>query len=754
MSRVARRWLLRGRVQGVGFRPFVARLARRLRVRGWVLNRGGEVEVHGEAPTAWLDAMQVALVREAPPASRPRLVSVRDVAAEAVTGFGILPSAPAAQPHVHLPPDLFMCGDCARELLDPDDRRHRYPFINCTQCGPRYTVIRGLPYDRSNTTMAAFRLCPDCAREYANPEDRRFHAQPLACPACGPRLLYRGGDGPPREAQAALAAVLTDLARGLVVAVRGIGGYHLVCDAHSDAAVGRLRTGKHRPDKPLAVMFPWRGDDGLEAVRAHVILEEAEAGLLRSPERPIVLAAWRPDSGLSGALAPGLGELGVLLPYSPLHHLLLHDFDAPLVVTSGNPGGEPVVCDPAEAETRLEPMVDAFLHHNRPIHQPADDPLFRRLAGRMRALRLGRGTAPLELPLATPLPRAMVALGGQIKATLALGWRDRAVVSPHIGDVHSPRGLELLMGLARRYQELYGVSAEAVVCDAHPGFSSPRRAAVLGRPLIRVFHHHAHAAALAGEYPQHRNWLIFTWDGVGLGTDGTLWGGETLLGRPGAWQRVASLRRFRLPGGEAASRQPWRSACGMSWELAEPCAPQWDRGPLREAWRRGLNAPWTSAVGRLFDAAAFMVLGIRESSFEGQAPMLLEAAAGPPGEALPLPLSADAGGLPRLDWGPLVAVLRDPALPAPRRAALVHDTLGLAVASQARRFCENGAVDAVGLTGGVFQNRRLVDAVLTAAEGLPVPVRIPTRLPGNDGGLSFGQLVEAGAGFQYQAAGG
>ncbi|HHQ42581.1 MAG TPA: carbamoyltransferase HypF, partial [Chromatiales bacterium] len=429
-------------MQGVGFRPFVHRLAARHGLAGWVQNRLGRVVVHAEGPPAALARFGEALVREAPPLARPRIAESAEVPPQGMAGFRILASASDGEARVHLPPDRSVCEACLRELEDPRDRRHRYPFVNCTQCGPRYTIIERLPYDRARTSMARFALCADCAREYADPGDRRFHAEPLACPRCGPRLRWRGPGGA-AEGEGALAAALACLRAGGIVAVRGVGGYHLLCDARSDAAVARLRARKRRPAKPLAVLFP-----DLAAVRRVARLDAAAAGALADPARPIVLVPLRPEAGLAAGIAPGLGEVGALLPYSPLHHLLARGFGAPLVATSGNVSGDPVVTDPEEAEALLGGVADGFLHHDRPIVRPADDPVLRPVAGAVRPLRLGRGTAPLELELPRALPEPVLATGGHMKATIALAWERRAVVSPHVGDLEAPRARALFERLA------------------------------------------------------------------------------------------------------------------------------------------------------------------------------------------------------------------------------------------------------------------------------------------------------------------
>ena len=564
----ARKIVVTGRVQGVGYRPFVYVTAHELELKGSVLNGAGKVFIHAEGPARAIDRLEQALINAAPPLARPVLASSESVAAQGFTDFNILASDDASEPEIHVPPDLFTCDDCLAELTGPGERRNGYAFINCTQCGPRYTIITAMPYDRPNTSMAAFPLCADCRAEYESPLDRRFHAQPLACPVCGPRLEFVGHAAPAGTTDP-LESSIEALRQEQVVAVKGVGGYHLVCDAASDRAVNALRKRKHRPDKPLAVMFPLRGDDGLDAVREQLDLDETTAATIADPARPIVLARKKQNFSLSGSLSPALSELGVFLPYSPLHHRLLQNYGQPLVATSGNVSGEPVITDNAEASQRLNGVADAFLHHDRPIVRPADDPVIRVMAGAPRPIRLGRGIAPLELELPGRLSQPLIATGGHLKVTVALAWDDRVVISPHIGELDSPRSNKVFESIINDIQNLYDVKYQSIVCDEHPGYASSRWGGKQSAPLFKVQHHAAHASALAGEHPDIQNWLVFTWDGVGYGSDGKLWGGEALAGRPASWRRVASFRPFSLVGGDKAGREPWRSAAALLWDSAE-----------------------------------------------------------------------------------------------------------------------------------------------------------------------------------------
>jgi hydrogenase maturation protein HypF len=713
-------------------------------LRGWVLNGSGAVVIHAEGLAENLARFEAALIAEAPPLARPHLECAEDAEPESAAGFEIRASAAEGDGHVHLPPDLFCCADCVAELEDPRARRHRYPFTNCTQCGPRYTIIEALPYDRPNTSMSGFALCEACRREYEDPRDRRFHAQPLACPECGPQMSFRRGENI-CTGEDALTAAIACLREGGIVAVKGVGGYHLMCDAANDEAVPRLRARKHRPHKPLAVMFPETGNDGLAAIRAHVVLDDAEAAACADPLRPIVLARKREESALGGAIAPGLCELGVFLPYSPVHHLLLAEFGGPLVATSGNVSGEPVLTENRQAEARLSHVADSFLHHNRPIVRPADDSVLRVIGGRARLIRAGRGVAPIEMELPQAFAEPTLAVGGHMKNTVALGWGHRAVISPHIGDLDSPRSLDVFARIIADLQALYRVEARRIVCDAHPGYASTRWAMAQDLPAVTVRHHMAHASALAGEYPDIARWLVFTWDGIGLGEDGGLWGGEALTGAPGAWRRAGSMRRFHVSGGDRAGREPWRSAAALMWEAGrEWHAPIANAALAHAAWQKRIGTARTSSVGRLFDAAASLVLGVHEASFEGQGPMMLESVAVRGCEAIALPLVRDARGIFRTDWEPLLALLADDAIAAPTRAGIFHETLAQALAQQAAAIAGRDTFDAVGLAGGVFQNRLLGTRALAHLSAHGFRACLPRLLPANDGGLSFGQLCESG----------
>ena len=739
------RVILSGHVQGVGFRPFVFRLASEHGVTGQVQNRIGDVEIVACGDRRALEKFCTDVVERAPPLSNVTATRQQWLHDTSFDEFSIVASTAAASPQVCVPPDYFMCDDCRNELRDAQDRRYQYPFINCTQCGPRYTLIQSLPYDRPNTSMSEFVLCDECLAEYRDPLDRRFHAEPVACAACGPALTFHSQgestqDNPFRNAVDMLRA-------GKVVAVKGIGGYHLLCDAFSTGAVATLRNRKHRPCKPFAVLFPVSGDDDLQCVRQHAHLDTLTSAAVTGPMRPIVLLRKKRGSRLAANVAPGLAEIGAFLPYSPLHQMLLDAFGNPVIATSGNISGEPVITENEDAKRRLAPLADCFLQHNRPIVRPADDSVFRRIAGQMRPLRIGRGAAPLEIELPWPQKKPTLAVGGQMKGTIALSWNKRLVMSPHIGEMDSPRSMTVFEQLVEDLQALYKVSVERIVCDAHPGYTTHRWSRKHDNlATTTVWHHHAHASAVAAEFQLREPAVIFTWDGVGLGEDGDLWGGEAFLGRAGEWRRVASFRRFRLPGGDLAGREPWRSAAALMWECdrAWPACPD-DDGLANAAWRADLNSPGSSAVGRLFDAAAALVQGTHKVSFEAAGPMQLEALCRGQHTPIGLPMSQSVDGVWRSDWEPLLDVLQDERVDPRQRAEILHSSLAYALQAQARVIRDESGVHHIGLCGGVFQNRVLTEQVIEMLRADGFAVYLPKRLPCNDAALCVGQAAEVAA---------
>ncbi|HJV89276.1 MAG TPA: carbamoyltransferase HypF [Holophagaceae bacterium] len=731
---------VQGVVQGVGFRPFIYRIALAHRLEGWVRNRpdGVEIEVQGER--AELEGF-VGDLKAAPPApARIQAVATREIperAGEAPFSIRASGDSPGTRPSV--PADLALCPACRAEVDTPGERRHRYPFTNCTACGPRYSFIGSLPYDRPRTSMAGFPLCGACQAQYADPLDRRFHAQPIACPRCGPQMAYAEGDASPRcTGDAALEAAAACLRTGGILALKGVGGYQLLTDATAGASVRRLRRRKHREVKPFAVMFP-----GAAHLRRSCAVTEAELALLQGSEAPILLL---PKAGLplADAVAPGQPRLGAFLPTSPLHHLLLGLVDRPLVCTSGNRAEEPICIDDAEARQRLKGIADAFLVHNRPILRPVDDSVGFVDTGGLHLLRRARGFAPLPLSV-TPGGPCTLALGGHLKATLTLLAEGQAVVSQHLGDLDSPGVQALMERTADDLLAFFRAEPARLACDLHPDYASThlaeRLAARLGVPVLRVQHHHAHIAATLAERGLQGPVLGLAWDGSGYGPDGTVWGGEALAVTGPAFLRLGHLRPFPLPGGERAVREPRRSALGLCWELLGepgPAAPMFtaaERAPLGTMLARGVNAPRTSSIGRLFDAVAALLGLSRVASFEGQAAMALEAAA------------AEA----RFSGAYSFSLRKGVADPTPLLQALLEDLrrgveipvmawrFHAALAQLAVDFARLADEEDVVLSGGCFQNRLLAEACEARLGAAGFRVHRPALFPPNDGGLSLGQ---------------
>jgi len=745
---LARRIVVSGKVQGVGFRPFIYRLAQQHGLTGWVRNCIGVVEIHVQGRSHALKLFTRGLFDDQPPLADAKLEADDVTDVEVFESFSILESKSDGEVHISVPTDLFLCDDCLLELNDPSDRRYRYPFINCTQCGPRYTLIQRLPYDRVNTTMARFELCPSCRAEYEDPSDRRFHAEPIACPECGPSLSYHDGVVVCDDNEDALKNAIESLKQGKVIAVKGIGGYHLMCDATDTDAVTRLRKNKPRPDKPLAVMFPASLDDPFKIAESSVVLDEKEKQILSKPARPILLVKKNKTTELSEQIAPRLNEIGMMLPYSPLHHLLLNAFEKPLVATSANISGEPVLIDNHEVEKRLGHVADTFLHHDRPIERPADDPVYRIIADKARPLRTGRGSAPIELILPFKLQHPVLAVGAHMKNVITLAWDNRAVISPHIGEMGFSRSLNVFENTVDDLQHLYDVKAESIICDAHPAYTTTRWAKQQNLPVHSVFHHHAHASSAYYECDTDEQVMIFAWDGVGYGEDETLWGGETFVGQAGGWKRVASMRPFYLPGGDKAGRQPWRSAAALCWEIEQDCSVVPEKDPLlKQAWQKKINAPQTTSVGRLFDAAAALTEVCLEASYEGQGAMEFEALCTTVNimNADYVDLALDTTTmLMQTNWAPLVANMLAPSLSVNEKSSLFHASLAHALLKQALAIREQHSINTVSFSGGVFQNRVLTESAIALLSDNGFEVCVPELIPVNDAGISFGQVMEYG----------
>ena len=746
---------VRGTVQGVGFRPFVHIMAERLGLNGWVRNdqQGVLIRVQGEPAT--IDLMVAALKENAPAAARVRDVtrfSPSDDTPPVTEGFAIIQSGTTgAIVEAGVPPELALCPDCRRELLDPADRRHRYPFINCTQCGPRYSIVQSLPYDRPRTTMQAFVMCPVCQQEYDDPRNRRFHAQPNACPDCGPRLILTDAFGRDLAVKdQALTEAATALTSGRIVAVKGLGGYHLMCDATSEAAVAELRLRKHREEKPFAVMFR-----DLATLNRHAEVSPAAAELLSSAEAPIVLVPRRLGSGLAASLASGNPWLGALLPYTPLHVLLTAGVNRPLVATSANLSEEPLCTDDEEARTRLAGIADFYLAHNRPIARPVDDSVIRLgLDNQPVILRRARGYAPAPLHLPSNLPNPLLCVGGQMKNTIAVAAEDRVVLSPHIGDLGNAATHRVFLRTIETLGALHGSHFTAVVHDQHPDYGSTQHARRLGLPSIPVQHHLAHVLACLLEHNHAADSVLgIAWDGTGYGEDGTVWGGEFILLEHQHATRFARLRPFRLPGGDAAVRDSRRVALGLVHaaepESFEETARQLGFSPgetvtLAAMLAGNLNSPWCSSGGRLFDAVGAL-LGINtRNSFEGQTPLAVEAAAwsGSP-EAINVPLfvrpAATPGAVCEIDWAPMLAALHTHSATPADFAAAFHRALAGAMVEIARQ----AGVGTVALTGGCFQNVLLAGHARTALTAAGFRVLEHRQLSPNDGSIAAGQALAA-----------
>jgi len=706
---------VRGVVQGVGFRPFVHRLAHHHGVSGFVLNDADGVVVEAEGEPETLAAFVAAITAEAPPLARVADIELTACPPRFEPGFVIVLSEEGGTTRTTLiAPDAATCDDCLRELFDPADRRYRYPFVNCTNCGPRFTIVTSVPYDRPRTTMAGFPLCAACRREYEDPGDRRFHAEPIACPDCGPRLTM-----PLEEAEGLLR-------NGRIVAVKGLGGYHLACDATDEQAVARLRARKLREEKPLAVMTA--------APRDLADLTDAEEALLHGVARPIVLVRRRADAALAPSVAVGSPWLGLMLPYTPLHHLLCSEVGRPLVMTSGNRSDEPISIDDEDAHRRLGEIADAFLSHDRPIHRRCEDSVVRASF----PLRRSRGHAPGPLPLPVPVTAAVVAAGAELKSTFCVARDSQAFLSPHLGDLDSEAAYLAFRTDLALYLDMLGVEPAAVACDLHPDYLATKWAHEQGLPLVEVQHHHAHAAACLAEHGETGEALAVVLDGTGFGTDGTLWGGEVLRCDLVSFERIAHLEPVPLPGGEAAIREPWRMAAAYL-ERAGRTVP-FERWPLvRESLK--VNAPLSSGAGRLFDAVAAL-LGVRETvSYEGQAAIELEYLAGA-ATAAPYGCTLDGATIRGADL--VGAAADDLAAGRPRAeiAAAFHEGVAAAFAAACTAAGHRGTV---ALSGGSFQNLRLLASLRGRLEDAGFRVLSHRLVPPNDGGVSYGQAAVAAA---------
>ena len=758
----AARFSIRGVVQGVGFRPFVHRLALRHELAGWVRNASGDVQIQIEGDPAAVAKFVHDLRAEAPPLARIEEIHAERCDPAGLATFTILASRTEAGRRQPVSPDVALCAACERELFNLANRRHRYPFITCTDCGPRFTVIEAMPYDRERTSMRAFNQCPTCLAEYQRPGDRRYHSETNSCPACGPRLWLEGPGHPGhapgvRSAAAAMQAAADLLVAGQIVAIRGLGGFHLAVDATNEDAVARLRARKHRDAKPLAVMVRTLAD-----ARRLGAVGPVEEELLTSRQGPIVLLNRHEagfDHDVAPSVAPGLGSLGVMLAYTPLHHLLSDLVRRPLVMTSGNRSDEPIATGNDDAKRRLAGIADAFLLHDREIVARYDDSVLRVAGNGPVFLRRARGYAPLPLTLPVASPRPLVAVGPHLKNTFTLVHGREAYVSQHIGDLENLETVEHWRAALRAYRTLFRIEPEVAVRDLHPGYLSTRLAGDLGlERIIPVQHHHAHIAAVLAEHGRTDPVVGIAFDGTGYGADGHVWGAEFLVADLAGYRRVGHLRYGRLPGGDLAAREPWRAALG--YLALEPAAagafarafapiPDEARTIATQQIARRLNAPLASSLGRLFDAAA-AVLGVRTvSRYEGEAAMELEALAGRrAAQPFPFPAAQGPDGIWVLDPLPLLVALgegRVAGVGMSELAARFHESVAAAADTLAARLARQAGLRTVALGGGCFQNARLLVSLRARLEARGLRVLIPRQLSPNDGAVSYGQAAVAAA---------
>jgi hydrogenase maturation protein HypF len=741
--------IVRGAVQGVGFRPFVYRLATELQLRGWVVNSAQGVFIELEGARESLQRFLSRLGKEKPPSALIQSLESSFLDSVGYGVFEIRESEAGGRKTALILPDLSTCADCLREIVDPTNRRFRYPFTNCTNCGPRFSIIEALPYDRANTSMKKFAMCAACEREYHDPLDRRFHAQPNACPECGPQLQLWDENGAMVAERDGALRQATDAAKaGKILALKGLGGFQLIVDARNEAAVVRLRERKHREEKPFALLYP-----SFDAVRAHCEVSELEARLLLSPESPIVLLRKIDDqqSSIAPSVAPRNPNLGVMLPYTPLHHLLMGDLNFPIVATSGNLSDEPICIDEREALERLHDIADFFVVHDRPIVRHMDDSIVRVMCDREVVLRRARGYAPLPVHLKMTLP-TVLAVGAHLKNNVALNVGADVFISQHIGDLETEQAYRAFQRAAEDLPQLYDAKIDMVACDMHPDYLSTKFATHLPIRTHLVQHHWAHVAACMAENEIGPPVLGVAWDGTGYGLDGTIWGGEFLCANDESFERVAHFRQFRLPGGEAAIKEPRRCMLGILHEIFGDDL--WARrdlmqnfsaqeiSVLRRLLEKEINAPVTSSAGRLFDAVASLI-GLRSrSNFEGQAAMELEFAVQPAiCEAYPLDLKDKVPSC-IVDWQPTILALLDDIARHESlgvMAAKFHNMLAEAIVAVARKIGEPKIV----LTGGCFQNRYLTERTIDRLGAAGFRPYWHQRIPPNDGGIALGQIVAA-----------
>ncbi len=752
----ARKITVQGIVQGVGFRPYIYGLASRFGLRGVVRNDSADAVIEVEGREDQLQSFIQTMVADAPPLAKIESVQVEDGPIHGYSGFQIQPSETHHVKSVFVSPDIAPCDACLGEFGNPQDRRYRYPFLNCTNCGPRFTIVTDVPYDRTNTTMASFSMCRVCQAEYDNPTDRRFHAQPTACPVCGPQVGVTDSTGTAISLNDPIAFAAICLKVGSILAIKGLGGYHLACDSLRNDVVLELRRRKRREGKPLALMVP-----SLEIARWLCHIDERESHLLTSSSRPIVLLRKREDCAIAEAVAPGHRSLGVMLPSTPLHHLLMEKMGQPLVMTSGNLTDEPIAYDDQDAIARLSGIADYFLMHNRPIHMRCDDSVVRVLDGQQQFLRRSRGYAPVPVKLSRSVPMPLLACGGQMKNVFCLARDFYAFLSHHIGDLDDYRTYQSFVTGIDHFKRLFAVTPEAIAHDLHPGYLSTHYARSLdGVPIIPVQHHHAHIAACMAEHGHDGPVIGVAFDGTGFGTDGRMWGGEFLLAEYGRFDRLAHLSELPLPGGEQAIHQPWRMAVAC---LHHAYGDRMDRldlpfvnrvqDDLRPvvSWMiaKGINAPLTSSAGRLFDGIASL-LGVRDHvQYEAQAAIELEQLAEGRAEQEPYPFYDRGGGETSVvETREIIMGVVDDLLihtPIPVIARRFHSTMAALIERTCLRIRRRTGLRDVALSGGCFQNVRLLTETVERLSGEGFHVLTHHKVPPNDGGLALGQIAIASA---------
>ncbi|MGA9406669.1 MAG: carbamoyltransferase HypF [Bacteroidota bacterium] len=748
--------VIRGAVQGVGFRPFIYRLATELHLAGWVANSPQGVFLEAEGEKSVLDDFLLRIEKEKPRLSSIQSLDPAFLDAVGYEKFEIRESDYSGETSAIVLPDAATCPDCLHDISDPSNRRYRYPFTNCTNCGPRFSIIESLPYDRPNTTMKSFIMCPECRKEYDDPADRRFHAQPNACPACGPHLELWDVDGRVIASHDnALREVGTAIRAGKIVAVKGIGGFQLIADARNEHAVVSLRRRKHREEKPFALMFP-----ALDEVKCECEVSKLEERLLLSAESPIVLLNRKPEianrkSSIASSVAPRNPNFGVMLPYSPLHHLLMRELGFPVVATSGNLSDEPMCTDEHEALKRLHGVADLFLVHDREIIRHVDDSVVRIVMDRELVLRRARGYAPLPVETAMAFDAPIIAVGAHLKNSIALAKGKNVFVSQHIGDLETKEAMEAFERVNESFKNLYDAEPATVVADMHPDYRSTQFAKSLDAKVIQIQHHYAHVASCMAENHLNGSVLGVSWDGTGYGPDGTIWGGEFLLTDESSFSRVAHLRQCRLPGGDKSIREPRRTAVGLLFEIfGESLFQRLDLHPmktfrdeelvlLRQMLTKKINSPLTSSAGRLFDAVASLT-GLRDiAKFEGQAAMELEWAIGKTLTNEEYVFTTSNSELPlTIDWEPMVLEIledvRESASPS-LISAKFHNTMAAMILEVARRIGEKR----VALTGGCFQNKYLLERTVRRLQDEGFRPYWHQRVPPNDGGIALGQIFAA-----------